>query len=81
MKLLSALVLLLALPVWMCAQKTTLVQKKIEALYNEALTLSQQGNSVKSAQRLFEILKLDSTFYLARFALADLSHEAGKIRR
>lgn len=78
MKLLSAIVLLFILPVGIYAQKTTLVQKKTEALYNEALTLSQQGNSVKSAQRLSEILKLDSTFYMARFALADLSHEAGK---
>ncbi len=78
MRLLFAFVLLIILPAGIYAQKTTSSQKKIEALYNEALTLSQQGNSLKSVQRLYEILKLDSTYYLARFALADLNHEAGK---
>jgi outer membrane protein OmpA-like peptidoglycan-associated protein len=62
----------------MYAQKTTSSQNKIEALYKEALTLSQQGNSVKSAQRLHEILKLDAAYFPALFALADLCHEAGK---
>ncbi len=78
MRLLFAFVLLIILPAGIYAQKTTSSQKKIETLYNEALTLSQQGNSLKSVQRLYEILKLDSTYYLARFALADLNHEAGK---
>lgn len=62
----------------MYAQKTTSSQKKIEILYNEALTLSRQANSVKSVQRLQEALKLDPSFSPAFFALADLSHEAGK---
>jgi len=77
MKLLSAIVLLFILPVGIYAQNTSSIQKKTTALYQEALALSQQGNSPKSRQLLGEILKLDSTFYLAHFALADLSHEAG----
>ena len=78
MKLLFTLALFLLFPIGMYAQKATSSQKKIEALYNEALTLSQQGNSVKSDQRLHEILKLDAAYFPALFALADLSHEAGK---
>ncbi|HEY5510015.1 MAG TPA: OmpA family protein [Prolixibacteraceae bacterium] len=78
MKLLLTLVLLLILPIGMYAQKTTSSPKKTDALYQEALTLSKERNSQKSAVRLHEILKLDSTFYMAFFALADLSHESGK---
>ena len=78
MKSLSAFVLLIILPVGIFAQKMTSSQKKINELYSEALSLSQEGNSAKSAQKLNEILKLDSTFYRARFALADLAHEAAK---
>ena len=78
MKLLVTLALLFILPIGMYAQKTTASQKKTELLYNEALSLSRQGNSVKSAQRLQEALKIDPSFAPAFFALADLSHEAGK---
>ncbi len=60
------------------AQNPIALQKKTTTLYQEALSLSQQGNSQKSIQLLINILSLDSTFYLAHFALADLSHEAKK---
>ncbi len=80
MKSLSVLVLLLLIPVGgIFAQKPTSSQKKINELYTDALNLSRDGNSVKSAQKLSEILKLDSTFYMARFALADLAHESGNL--
>ena len=59
-------------------KNTTAIQKKTVSLYNEALSLSQRGNSLKASQLLHEILKADSTYYMAHFALADLSHEAGK---
>jgi outer membrane protein OmpA-like peptidoglycan-associated protein len=79
MKLLLAFVPFFLLSGVPNAQNVTSIQKKCSAIYNEALTLSQQGNSLKSSQLLKEILKLDSTFYLADFALADLCHEAGKV--
>jgi hypothetical protein len=79
MKLLTTCVLLILLPGMMLAQKSAVVQKKIETLYQEALELSQQGNSASSAMKLHEILNLDPNFYQAFFALADLSHESGKI--
>ncbi|MEI7422155.1 MAG: OmpA family protein [Prolixibacteraceae bacterium] len=79
MKLLYSLVLILVLPIGMYAQKTTSSEKKTEALYQEALTLSKQGNSQKSIARLQEALKLDPSFSPALFALADLSHEAEKL--
>jgi outer membrane protein OmpA-like peptidoglycan-associated protein len=78
MKLLFAVVLFFLLSGVLYAQNATSIQKKCKALYEEALTLSQQGNSLKSSQLLNEILKLDSTFFMADFALADLGHEAGK---
>ena len=78
MKLLSIFVPFLLLSGALHAQNTIAVQKKVAALYNEALSLSQQGNSIKAAQLLQGILKIDSTFYMAHFALADLSHEAVK---
>ncbi len=78
MKLFAAFVLFFFLFMESYAQKAKDLHVKIAALYQEALTCSQQGNSLKSAQLLNEILKIDSTFYLARFALADLCHEAGK---
>ncbi len=78
MKLSYIFALILLLQPGLFAQKTKSSPAKIDALYQEALTLSQQGNSLKSSQRLREILKLDSTSFKAWFALADLSHEAGK---
>ena len=78
MKLSYIFVLILVLQPGLYAQNAKSSQAKIDALYQEALTLSQQGNSLKSSQRLREILKLDSTSFKAWFALADLSHEAGK---
>ncbi len=78
MKSLPAFVFLLLIPLNLFAQKPTSSQKKIELLYNEALNLSRDGNSAKSEQLLYEILKLDSAWYMAHFALADLAHEAGK---
>jgi outer membrane protein OmpA-like peptidoglycan-associated protein len=78
MKLLFAFVPFFLISGVLSAQNTTSIQKRCKALYEEALTLSQQGNSLKSSQLLHEILKLDSTFYMADFALADLSHEVGK---
>lgn len=78
MKLLTLFLILLFLPGIHRAQKATSAGRKIEVLYNEALVLSQQGYSAKSVQKLNEILRLDSGYYMASFALADLSHEAGK---
>ncbi len=78
MKQLFAFAIFILVSTGIHAQKSASANRKIEILYNEALTFSQQGNSAKAAQQLYEILKLDSTWYLARFALADLSHEAGK---
>jgi len=49
----------------------------VTALYTEALVYSQQGKSVKSAQLLIELVKLDPSYFMAYFALADLRHEAG----
>lgn len=67
---------------WICgqivAQNATSISKKSTALYRQALQLSQEGNSLKSVQLLKDILSIDSTFYMAWFALADLSHEAAK---
>lgn len=78
MKLLFAFVPFILLSGVLVAQNTISIQNRCKALYEEALTLSQQGNSLKSGVLLNEILELDSTFYMADFALADLSHEAGK---
>jgi outer membrane protein OmpA-like peptidoglycan-associated protein len=78
MKLLFAFVPFFLLSIVLNAQNVTSIQKKCMALYEEALALSQQGNSLKSSQLLNEILKVDSTFFMADFALADLSHESGK---
>jgi outer membrane protein OmpA-like peptidoglycan-associated protein len=79
MKLLTALALYIFISAAVQAQKPASAIKRIESLYNQALMLSQQGNSAKSAQQLNEILKLDTAWFMARFALADLSHEAGNI--
>lgn len=79
MKLLALFLLLLCLPAGSKAQGKASLQKKIEALYGEALSLSRQGKSAQSTTLLYDILKLDSTCYRAHFALADLSHEAGNI--
>ena len=78
MKLLSAFVLLILLPIGMNAQNSGALLKKINSLYNEALALSQQGNTVQSVQLLRQILKMDSTWHMAYFALADLYHEMKK---
>jgi outer membrane protein OmpA-like peptidoglycan-associated protein len=78
MKQLFAFAIFILISTGMHAQKTNTAMQKIDLLYNEALTLSQQGNSAQSVQKLNEILRLDSTWYMARFALADLCHEAGK---
>src|SRR5665647_2463033 len=78
MKLLSVFVSFFMLSALLHAQNTTAIQGKTVSLYNEALSLSQQGNSLKASQLLREILKADTTYYMAYFALADLSHEAGK---
>jgi len=76
MRIIVAFVCLFLLTKSLDAQNPSAQQKKTATLYQEALSLSQQGNSMKSIQLLNDILKLDSTFYLAHFALADLSHEA-----
>ena len=78
MKLFAAFILLFLLCGTSYAQKSKELNVKLSALYQEALTSSQQGNSLKSVRLLNDMLKMDSTFYLAYFALADLSHEAGK---
>ncbi len=79
MKLLFAFVSFFVLSGVLEAQNATSIHKKCAAIYQEALTFSQQGNSLKSSLLLNEILKLDYTFYMADFALADLSHESGKV--
>jgi len=78
MKLLFTVVSFFMLSALLHAQNTTAILKRTNFLYNEALSLSQQGNSLKASQLLHEILKADSTYYMAHFALADLNHEAGK---
>jgi len=78
MKLSAAFVLLFLLYGSSYAQKTKEQEGKLSALYQEALTCSRQGNSLKSAKLLHDILKMDTAFYQAHFALADLSHEAGQ---
>ncbi len=52
--------------------------KKIDALYNNAKERAQAGERGKAIELLFQILKLDSSYYQARFALADIYHETGK---
>jgi outer membrane protein OmpA-like peptidoglycan-associated protein len=78
MKLLFAFVPFFLILGVLNAQNTTSIQIRCKALYEEALTFSEQGNSLKSSQLLNDILRLDSAFYMANFALADLSHETGK---
>ena len=77
MKLQLLFMFFLFLSVGLYSQTATSVQKKCDAFYHEALILSNQGNSKRSIKRLKKALKLNSTFYPAIFALADLSHEAG----
>jgi outer membrane protein OmpA-like peptidoglycan-associated protein len=78
MKLLSLFVSFFMLSVVLHAQNTSAILKRTNSIYDEALSLARQGNSLKASQLLNEILKIDSTYYMALFALADLSHEAGK---
>ncbi|MCX6220562.1 MAG: OmpA family protein [Bacteroidia bacterium] len=78
MRLLSFFVSFFMLSVAIHAQNTSAILKRTNSLYDEALSLSKQGNSLKASQLLREILKVDSTYYMAHFALADLAHEAGK---
>lgn len=52
--------------------------RKIDVLYNNAKEKAQMGDRSKATELLFQILKIDSTYYRARFALADIYHEAGK---
>lgn len=78
MKSVPVILFLLCLPIFLQAQKGNNARSKIENLYQEALLFSRQGNAVKSSGMLDEILRLDSTWYMASFALADLAHEAGK---
>jgi len=77
MKLLTIIVTFLLLSGTLCAQRSASLQKKVTALYAEALGYSQQGNAMKSAALLKELLKKDPSYFMAYFALADLSHEAG----
>ncbi|MCK9413048.1 MAG: OmpA family protein [Prolixibacteraceae bacterium] len=78
MKLLIAVVSFLVSSGMLHAQNTSAISNRTNTLYSEALSLSQLGNSLKATQLLHEILEIDSTYYMAHFALADLSHEAGK---
>ena len=77
MKLLTVIVTFLLLSGTLCAQRSASLLKKVTALYAEALDCSQQGNATKSAALLKELVKIDPTYFMAYFALADLSHEAG----
>ncbi len=77
MKLIFFFVFIFSLPGYLDAQNSSTDQKKLYNSYNEALVLSQQGNSLKSKQILLDIVRKDATFYRAYFALADLCHEAG----
>jgi len=52
--------------------------KKIDAIYNNAKEKAQGGDRAKAIELLAQILKLDSSYYQAHFALADIYHETGK---
>jgi outer membrane protein OmpA-like peptidoglycan-associated protein len=52
--------------------------RKIETLYNNAKEKAQAGDTGNAIELLFQILKLDSSYYQARFALADIYHETAK---
>lgn len=52
--------------------------KKIDALYHSAKESAQAGDRAKAIELLFEILKLDSSYFTAQFALADIYHESGQ---
>ncbi len=78
MKLLSIVVSLLLLSGALHAQNRSAILKRTNSLYHEALSFSQLGNSLKASQLLHEILKIDSTYFMAHFALADLNHEEGR---
>lgn len=78
MKLLSAFALLILFQTGMSAQNSGALLKKINSLYKDALTLSEQGNTAQSVQLLQQILKMDSTWHMAYFALSDLYHEMKK---
>ena len=79
MKLQLLFMFFLFLSVGLYSQTATSVQKKCDTYYHEALILSNEGNSQRSIKRLKKALKLNSVFYPAIFALADLSHESGKV--
>jgi outer membrane protein OmpA-like peptidoglycan-associated protein len=52
--------------------------KKIDVLFNNAKEKAQSGDREKAIDLLSQILKLDSSYYQAQFALADIFHETGK---
>lgn len=77
MKLPACILLFLLFSSGLFAQKPNAVHQKANSLYQDALTLSKQGNSRKSVRLLQDALKIDPSFAPAFFALADLSHETG----
>jgi outer membrane protein OmpA-like peptidoglycan-associated protein len=60
------------------AQISSSQKKNIEARYNEAKIKAQNGDRNKAVELLQEILKLDQSYYMAHFGLADIYHELGK---
>lgn len=60
------------------AQRSTSLKKDIEVKYNEAKIKAQSGESDKAVEILRQILKLDPSYFMAHFGLADIYHESGK---
>jgi outer membrane protein OmpA-like peptidoglycan-associated protein len=60
------------------AQNVSSLQKKAEALYNEAKISAQAGDRVRAIALLNQVLKSDPKFYMAFFGLADVYHETGE---
>ena len=57
------------------SQDHSSANKKAESLYNEAKTNAQAGDRAKAISQLFQVLKIDSQYYMAWFGLADIYHE------
>ncbi len=60
------------------AQRKASNRKNTDALYEEARMSAQKGESDKAMELLQKILKLDGSYYMAHFGLADIYHESGK---
>ena len=60
------------------SQKSINLQKKVEAIYNDAKNKAQSGDYEKAADLLLRLLKTDPDYYQAHFALAAVYNNSGK---